>query len=163
VPGPPARIQLSPAKVDVGADGNAPVPFTVTLLDSFGKPSPQEQVLTVVLARGKVVGDDLDPRLPATRSRRSTGRLPLPCARGGDRPRDDEGPGGHRPCRRGGNLFRPEAEAVGGGGIADVKAGVNKVSGDTGNASDDGTFEDGFSHDERIALFAKGSVGTGTS
>jgi len=162
VPGPPSRIVLSPAKADVGADGGAPFTFSATLLDSFGKPSPQEMLLTVVLARGKVDGEDLDPATPGHQVK-AVGGVASFAVRGAG----ETGPG-TLAVRAGGNLaaeadvyFVPKPKAWMVAGIADVTAGADTVSGDTGGAGDDRTFRDGFSHDERIALFARGSIGDG--
>ncbi len=162
VPGPPSRIVLSPAKADVGADGSAPVPFTATLLDFFGKISTREQLLTVVLARGKVAGDDLDPAMPGHQVK-AVGGVASFAVRGAG----ETGPE-TLAVRAGSSLvaeadvfFVPKPRAWVVAGIADVTAGANTVSGDIGGTDDDRMFKDGFSHDERLALFAKGSIGDG--
>ena len=69
---------------DIGADGKTPVPFTVTLLDAFGKPSLQEQVVTVVLAKGKVDGPDLDSSAPGHQVKAVDGRVAFSVRGGGE-------------------------------------------------------------------------------
>ncbi len=161
-PGPLSRILLSPAKADVGADGGDPVPFKATLLDSFGKPSLQEQLLTVVLARGKVVGNDLDPASPGHQVKAIDGVASFAVRGGGETgPETLKVRGGTDLAAEAELFFVPKPRPWVVAGIADVTAGANTVSGDTGGAIDDRKFDDGFSHDERIALFAKGSIGDG--
>ena len=162
VPGPPARILLSPEKAEIGADGQSSVPFAVTLLDALGKPSPQEQVVTVVLSRGKVDGQDLDPSAPGHQIKAVDGRAVFSVRGGGE-----TGPEALKvlvgtDLAAGAELFfvpRPRPWVV--AGIADVAAGANKVSGDTANASQQDLFQDGFVHKERLAVFAKGTIGNG--
>ena len=162
VPGPPSWIRLSPEKADIGADGKTPVPFTATLLDAFGKPSLQEQVVTVVLARGKVDGPDLDPSAPGHQVKAVDGRVTFSVRGGGETGPEPLKVLAGTSLAAGAELFfiptpRPWVVA----GIADVTAGANKVSGDTGNATETELFKDGFAHKERLAVFAKGSVGNG--
>jgi uncharacterized repeat protein (TIGR01451 family) len=162
VPGPPSWIRLSPEKADIGADGKTPVPFTATLLDAFGKPSLQEQVVTVVLARGKVDGPDLDPATPGHQVKAVNGSVTFSVRGGGETGPETLKVLAGTSLAAGAELFfiptsRPWVVA----GIADVTAGANKVSGDTGNATETELFKDGFVHKERLAVFAKGSVGNG--
>lgn len=162
VQGPPARILLSPETSDVPADGGAAVPFTATLLDAWGKPSGGEQVVTVVLAKGKVDGPDLDPSTIGhqvkTRDGRATFTLRGTGGTGEEKVRVLVGSGLSASADV---YFTPAPRPWVVAGIADVTAGANKVGGDTGNASEKETFKDGFVHKERLAVFAKGTVGNG--
>ena len=162
VPGPPARILLAPEKAEIGADGQSSVPFTVTLLDSFGKPSSQEQVVTVVLARGKVVEPDLDPSAAGHQVKAVDGRAVFAVRGGGETGPEELKVLAGTGLAASAELFyvpKPRPWVV--AGIADVSAGVNKVSGNTGNATEKELFQDGFVHKERLAVFAKGTVGNG--
>jgi uncharacterized repeat protein (TIGR01451 family) len=160
VPGPPARILLSPEKAEIGADGREPVPFAVTLVDAFGKPSLQEQVVTVVLDRGKVSGADLDASTPGHQLRAAGGRASFSVRGTGE-----SGPGTLKVLAgsglaAGGKLFfvpQPRPWVV--AGIADVTAGANRAGGNTAGATGEDAFKDGFVHDGRVAVFARGSVG----
>jgi hypothetical protein len=162
VPGPPVRILLSPSTADIGADGKTPVPFTVTLLDAFGKPSSEERVVTVVLAKGKVDGHDLDPSAPGHQVKAVDGRVIFSVRGGGETGREELKVLAGTGLETGAELFfvpKPRPWVV--AGIADVTAGANKVSGETGNATETELFKDGVVHKERLAVFTKGTVGNG--
>ncbi|MBE0606322.1 MAG: OmpA family protein [Deltaproteobacteria bacterium] len=162
VPGPPSWVRLTPSMADIGADGKTPVPFTATLLDVFGKPSFQEQIVTVVLARGKVIEPDLDPATPGHQIKAVDGRATFSVRGGGETgPETLKVLAGTSLAASAELFFVPTSRPWVVAGIADVTAGANKVSGETGNATETELFKDGFAHKERLAVFAKGSVGNG--
>lgn len=162
VQGPPARVLLSPERSDVPADGGAAVPFTATLLDAWGKPSGGEQVVTVVLAKGKVDGPDLDPSTPGHQVKARDGRATFTLrGTGGTGEEKVRVLVGSELSASADVYYTPAPRPWVVAGIADVTAGANKAGGDTGNASGKETFKDGFVHKERLAVFAKGTVGNG--
>lgn len=160
-PGPPARIVLSPEKVEVGSDGKRPVPVAIALVDSFGKPLLEAQIVTVELAKGKVAGEDLDPSRAGHQVRVERGKAVVSVAGKGETGEETlkvhAGTGLSAEAKV---FFVPTPRPWVVAGIANVTAGANQLSGDTSGASDD-LFKDGFAHDERIALFAKGTIGNG--
>jgi len=162
VPGPAARILLSPEKADVGADGREPVVFAVSVHDAFGRTSRQVQSVTVAVPGGKVDGPDHDPSTPGHQVQVVAGRATIPVRGTGETGRSGLKVTAGTGISAEAEIFfvpRPRPWVV--AGIADVTAGANRVSGDVSNADDEETLKDGFSHDGRVALFAKGSVGKG--
>jgi hypothetical protein len=85
-PGPPARIVLSPEKVEVGSDGKRPVPVAIALVDSFGSHYLRRRSLPVELAKGKGPGGPRPSRAGTRSGRKGKASYPWPARgnRGGD-------------------------------------------------------------------------------
>ncbi len=156
-PGPPARLVLEPRSATVRA-GGAPARFTVTLLDRWGKPSPDEAVVTVLQGKGAVAGTDPDPVSPGFQIRIQGGSAQfdlLPAGQGGsDKVRVLLG-----------EALEADADvyfAAGKrdwivAGIGSVAAGDRSAGGDASRVRDKDEFDDGAWHEERLAAFAKGT------
>ncbi len=158
-PGLPARLVLDPPRATVPAGGKTPVAFTVTLLDRWGKPSPDEAVLTVVAAKGTVAGTDPDPATPGfqVRAQGGSARIDLlPAGQAGaDKVRVVLGSALEAEADV---YFTPEKREWIVAGVGSARAGDRSVSGDTSRVRDKDEFRDGAYHEERLALFAKGTV-----
>ncbi len=157
-PGPPARLVLDPSSATVPAGGQAPVRFTVTLLDRWGKQSPDEAVVTVVTAKGIVAGTDPDPTTPGFQIRVQGGSAQFDLLSAGQT-------GSDRIRVLLGNTLEAEADVYFTAekrdwvvaGVGSVRAGDRSVSGDTSRAREKDDFKDGAWHEERLAVFAKGT------
>ncbi len=157
-PGPPARLVLDPAGATVPAGGGAPVRFTVTLLDRWGRPSPDEAVVTVVTTKGVVAGIDPDPATPGFQIRAQGGSARFDLLSTGQTGRD-------KLRVRVGNALEAEADVSYAAemrdwivaGVGSARAGDRSASGDTSRVRDQDEFADGAYHEERLAVFAKGT------
>ncbi len=158
-PGPPVKIVLDPTKATAVADGKSTLIFTVTLLDEQNRPSMEKAVITVVATRGTIVEKDIDTS--------SAGhQIPLQGGRANFSLRStiETGQGkirvlvGNVMEAEGEVYFTPDLRDWVVAGIGAVTVGANSVSGDTAKIEDEDEYQDGFFHDERLAVFAKGKV-----
>jgi uncharacterized repeat protein (TIGR01451 family) len=158
-PGPPVKIVLDPPKATVVADGISTIPFTVTLLDEWNRPSMEDAVITVVSTRGTIVEEDLDPSSAGHQMRLKGGRsnfsLRSSQETGSDRIKVSLG---NDMEAEGEVFFTPELRDWVVAGIGAVTVGGKSVSGDTDRIRDKDEFEEGLFHEEKLALFAKGKI-----
>jgi uncharacterized repeat protein (TIGR01451 family) len=158
-PGSPVKIVLDPSQANVIADGKSTVPFTVTLLDEWNRPSREETVITVVAKKGTIVESDLDPSTAGHQVKVKDGRasfsLRSPLETGTDKIRVLVG---NEMEAEGEVYFTPELRDWVVAGIGAVTVGGKSVSGDTDRIRDKDNFEEGLFHEEKLALFAKGKI-----
>ena len=158
-PGQPVKIVLDPTKATVIADGKSAVPFTVTLLDEWNRPSTEETVVTVVATKGTIVESDLDPSAAGHQIKLRDGRasftLRSTLVTGSDRIRVLVG---NEMEAEGEVYFTPDLRDWVVAGIGAVTVGANSVSGDTAKIEDNDEFREGFFHEEKLAVFAKGKI-----
>jgi len=158
-PGPPVKIVLDPAKATAVADGKSTIPFTVSLLDEWNRPSMEKAVITVVATRGTIVEKDLDSSSAGHQITLESGRASFSL-----RSTFETGEGrirvlvGNEMEAAGEVFFTPDLRDWVVAGIGAVTVGANSVSGDTAKIEDDDRYEDGLFHEERLAVFAKGKI-----
>ncbi|MGB5994125.1 MAG: hypothetical protein WBG20_01790, partial [Candidatus Deferrimicrobiaceae bacterium] len=158
-PGPPVKIVLDPTKATAVADGKSTLPFTVTLLDEWNRPSMEKAVITVVATRGTIVEKDLDSSSSGHQISLRGGRATFSL-----RSTQEAGQGrirvlvGNDMEAEGEVYFTPDLRDWVVAGIGAVTVGANSVSGDTAKIEDDDKYQDGLFHEEKLAVFAKGKI-----
>ncbi|NNG45936.1 MAG: hypothetical protein HKM86_02320, partial [Deltaproteobacteria bacterium] len=158
-PGRPVKIVLDPTKATAVADGKSTLPFTVTLLDEWNRPSMEKAVITVVATRGTIVEQDLDSSSAGHQITLEGGRASFSL-----RSTVETGHGrirvlvGNDMEAEGEVYFTPELREWVVAGIGAATVGANSVSGDTAKIDDDDKYQDGFFHEEKLAVFAKGKI-----
>ena len=158
-PGPPEKIVITPDKSDIPADSRTSVPFTVQLLDKWGKPSTDEQVITVITEKGTVLEEDIDPSSPGHQLKAKNGQtkfnLRSTLRTGADVIKILLG----SEISASANVyFTQELRDWIIVGIAEMTAGKRDVEGNVEKITATDDFEEGIFRDERIALFLKGKV-----
>ena len=158
-PGPPARIVLDPTKATIPADGKSTVSFTVTLLDRWNRPSMEETVVTVSAAKGTIVANDNAdaPQIRQIKVRDGQAKITLRSARETGRDRIKVSFGNVMEAEAE-VFFTPELRDWVVAGIGSVTVGGKSVGGDTEKIGDRDEYKEGFFHNERLAVFAKGRL-----
>jgi len=158
-PGEPVKVEITPDKADLSADGKTAVPFTVTLLDRWEKPVPGEQVITVVTEKGTIVEGDLDPSRDGHQLKckdgRGSFRLRSTLKTGPDRLKVIAGTGLEGSADL---FFTPEMRDWIVVGMGSLTAGSNLISGNVEKITKDDHFQDGIFQEGRLAFFAKGKI-----
>lgn len=159
VPGDPVKLQLTPAKVDLPANGAATTKFSVTMLDKWDRPVAGEQTVTILSQKGTILEENVDPSRPGHHVRlvNGTGSFTL---RSGFRSGADK-----LRIIAGTNLsaeadlyFTPVPREWLVAGIGSFITGFAADSGKQGGIEVNGDKKDGLFADGRFAFFAKGGV-----
>lgn len=159
VPGPPAKITMTPDKAEIPADGRTQVPFTVQLLDRWDKPALGEHVITVITEKGTILEEDLDPSAPGHQVRYSNGSA-------GFRLRSTLKTGNDKVRALLGNVLQTAADVYFTGelrdwivvGLGTFRVGNNSAGGNIEGITETDDFDDGIYHDGRLAFFIKGKI-----
>lgn len=158
-PGPPVKIEVTPDKADIPADGKTYVPFTVRLLDEWGKPSFEERIVTVTTDKGAVTTEDIDPSMPGHQIKVKDGKARFEL-------RSTLETGSEKVTIKLGNALAASADiyftpalrewiVV---GIGNLRVGDRDVSGHVEQITNSDGFEDGVYHEGRLAFFTKGKI-----
>jgi uncharacterized repeat protein (TIGR01451 family) len=157
-PGEPVKVEITPAKGELPADGKTLTPFTVTFLDSTNRQARGEIIYTVVSEKGEVVEPDVDAGKPGHQLKAVDGK-------GSFRLKSTDKTGAERIVVTAGSsmeagaelFFMPQMREWVVTGIGSLTAGANSVSGNRENLPDDDRFKKGLDQDARLAFFAKGT------
>lgn len=159
VSGHPSKILISPEKADIPADGKTTVPYTVHLLDAWGRPAAEEHIVTVLTLKGLIIEDDLDPSEPGHQIRAINGSakftLRAPFETGRERMTAMFGSS----LRQNADIyFTPEMRDWIIAGIGSYTAGRRDLNGNVEKITETDDFEEGIYQDGRLAFFVKGKI-----
>jgi uncharacterized repeat protein (TIGR01451 family) len=159
VPGDPAKVLLTPAKIDLPANGTATARFSVSLLDKWDRPVMGDHVVTVLTEKGEVLEKNLDPSQKGHHLSLVDGRgsftLRSGSKTGADKIRVVVGTDLYAEADL---FFTPVPREWLVAGIGSLIAGYAVNSGNASGTDVRGKREEGLFEDGRFAFFAKGGV-----
>jgi len=155
VVGEPAKLAITPDRVEAPADGKTVVPFRVELLTRDGKRVAGERLVTVSLTKGILVGEDAAPQLPGFQVLVKDGAAIFQVRSSGVSGQDEIVVSAQRLRGRVDLYFTSELRDWIVVGLGTLEVGGRAVS---GNIEPDHRPDRGIYHDERLAFFAKGKI-----
>lgn len=159
VPGEPEKIIITPDRADIPADGKTVVPFTISLVDKWNKPSLGDHVITVLTNNGVIVDKDVDPSTHGHQLKIQNGKATFKL-RSTLKTGDDQVKVllGNVLEGKADVFFTPELRDWIIVGLGTLTVGNRSISGHVEDITQDDNFEKGIYHDERLAFFAKGKI-----
>ncbi|UFS68561.1 DUF11 domain-containing protein [Geomonas sp. RF6] len=153
--GPPARLVVTPDRVDIPADSRSTVPFHVEILTRDGKRVAGERLVTVTLAKGAIIEGDAAPELPGYQVLARDGSALFHVRSTALSGQDEMVIALERLRGRVDLYFTSELRDWIVVGLGTFNAGWNSLS---GHLEPDEPPDRGIYHDERLAFFSKGKI-----
>jgi len=160
-PGMPFRIELTPEKSEVVADGSTVTELVAKALDKDGNVVVNVGEMTVTTTAGELLGMDMDPNLSGVQIApdMSVARIRLRAPTAPSTARLAVSLGGVSGTAT--VVFTPDLRKIIAVGVGEVRAGYGTKKGDAGLFTKDNWFDDGFYARGRGAFFIKGDIGMG--